>query len=241
MRLDARLNDTRLHFLLAPRKADGSEYKTADLADVLYQFTGYGQQKRNVTIIDLSGIPFEVLSVVVSLITRLIFSFNFFFRKTKVLGGDDVPFLLVYEEAHNYIPRSEGAKYGSVKKAIERVAKEGRKYGISLMIVSQRPSEISETVFSQCNNFVAMRLTNPSDQQYVKRLLPDAISAITDGLPSLERQEVIVIGDSIAIPSIVKVDDIVDRPDSHDINFHSEWKKDWLDLPVEDILGKWKS
>lgn len=241
MRLDARLNDKRLEFLLAPRKADGGEYKTSDLADVLYQFTGYGQVKRNVTIIDLSGIPFEVLSVVVSLITRLIFSFNFFFRKAKVADDGDVPFLLVYEEAHNYVPRSESAKYGSVKKAIERIAKEGRKYGISLMIVSQRPSEISETVFSQCNNFIAMRLTNPSDQQYVKRLLPDAVGGITDGLPSLERQEVIVIGDSIAIPSIVKVDDIIDRPNSQDIDFHGEWQKDWLELAVERILDKWKS
>lgn len=239
MRLDARLNDKRLNFLLGPRKVDGAEYKTADLAELLYQFTGYGIPKRNVTIIDLSGIPFEVLSVVVSLISRLIFSFSFYFRKSKSVGESDLPYLLVYEEAHNYIPRSEGAKYGSVKKAIERIAKEGRKYGISLMIVSQRPSEISETVFSQCNNFVAMRLTNPSDQQYVKRLLPDTVSAITDGLPSLEKQEVIVIGDSIAIPSVVRVDDVLHRPDSRDINFHTEWKKDWLDLAIPLILEKW--
>jgi DNA helicase HerA-like ATPase len=81
-------------------------------------------------------------------------------------GEQELPYLLVYEEAHNYIPQSEGAKYGTVKRAIERVAKEGRKYGISLMVVSQRPSEISETVFSQCNNFVAMRLTNPAIEKW---------------------------------------------------------------------------
>ncbi|GAA4187337.1 hypothetical protein GCM10022252_20670 [Streptosporangium oxazolinicum] len=243
MRLDARLNDKRLSFLLNPRKEDAeeSEYGTDDLAEILGQFTGYGfQKKRNITIIDLSGIPFEVLSVVVSLITRLIFTFNFYFKKNKVSSGRDLPFLLVYEEAHNYIPQSEGARYGSVKKAIERIAKEGRKYGVSLMIVSQRPSEISETVFSQCNNFVAMRLTNPADQHYVKRLLPDTVGAITDALPSLEKQEVIVIGDSILVPSLVKIDDIDRRPDSHDINFHTEWQQDWLDVAVSGILEKWR-
>src|SRR5699024_3268586 len=113
-------------------------------------------------------IPFEVLSVVVSLVTRLVFTFSFHFKKLHVGDEKEVPFLLVLEEAHNYISRSDGAKYNSVRKAVERVAKEGRKYGISLMIVSQRPSEISETVFSQCSNFVAMRLTNPTDQNYVR-------------------------------------------------------------------------
>jgi hypothetical protein len=239
MRLEARRNDKRLDFLLAPRKEDGSEYKTDDLGAILRQFMGYGESKSNVTIIDLSGIPFEVLSVVVSLITRLIFTFNFHFKKYRTKGEQELPYLLVYEEAHNYIPQSEGAKYGSVKRAIERIAKEGRKYGISLMIVSQRPSEISETVFSQCNNFVAMRLTNPNDQRYVKRLLPDNLSAITDALPSLERQEAIIIGDSVSVPSLVKVDDITDLPDSDDIHFHTEWKKDWLDVAMTEVIERW--
>jgi len=240
MRLEARTNDKRLGFLLAPKKKEGGDYKTEDLAELLQQFMGYGETKGNVTIIDLSGIPFEVLSVVVSLITRLIFTFNFHFKKQHVKGDQELPYLLVYEEAHNYIPQSEGAKYGSVKRAIERIAKEGRKYGISLMIVSQRPSEISETVFSQCNNFVAMRLTNPNDQQYVKRLLPDNLSAITDALPSLERQEAILIGDSVMVPSLVKVDEITDLPHSHDIDFHTEWKKDWLDVTMQKIIKAWQ-
>jgi DNA helicase HerA-like ATPase len=239
-RLDAKMNDDRLDFLLHPLNASGSEYTTADLSEILRQFTGYtGGTEANVTIIDLSGIPFEVLSVVVSLITRLVFDFCFHFKRLKD-SGMELPFLLVYEEAHNYIPQSEGAKYGSVKKSIERVAKEGRKYGISLMIVSQRPSEISETIFSQCNNFVAMRLTNPADQQYIKRLLPDSVSAITDALPILEKQEAIIIGDAIAVPSIVKIDDIEDKPNSHDIDFHTEWKKDWLNLEFERVIRSMK-
>lgn len=243
MRLEARLNDKRLGFLLEPRNSASQEAKTEDLPEILGQFTGYAKdagQNRNVTIIDLSGVPFEVLSVVVSLISRAIFTFAFHFKKHKLAQGRDLPYLLVYEEAHNYVPRSEGARYGSVKKSIERIAKEGRKYGVSLMIVSQRPSEISETVFSQCNNFVAMRLTNPADQNYVKRLLPDTVSAITDTLPTLEKQEVIVIGDSVSIPSLIRVDDVDDRPDSRDIDFHSEWKMDWLDVAVPQIISRWQ-
>jgi len=182
-----------------------------------------------------------LLSVGVSLMTRLIFTFSFHLRRNMKTDDRDLPFLLVYEEAHNYVPRHEGAKYHSVKRAIERIAKEGRKYGISLMIVSQRPAEISETVFSQCNNFVAMRLTNPADQQYVRRLLPDDLAAITGALPSLEQREAIVIGDSISVPSLVRVDEITDTPDSHDIPFHTEWQKDWYDVAMKAALKRWQT
>jgi hypothetical protein len=239
-RLETKLNDDRLSFLLKPRKGYGSEYKTSDLPEILKQFIGYSDaENENITIIDLSGIPFEVLSIVVSLISRLVFDFCFYYKSVKE-SSKEAPFLLVLEEAHNYIPQSEGAKYHSVKKSIERIAKEGRKYGLSLMIVSQRPSEISETIFSQCNNFVAMRLTNPSDQQYVKRLMPDSVSAITDTLPVLERQEALIIGDSIPIPTIVRIKDLTDKPDSNDIAFRSEWKKDWVTIAFDELIKKIK-
>jgi hypothetical protein len=239
-RLETKLNDDRLSFLLKPKKADNTEYKTVDLGDIIKQFTGYiDKEESNITILDLSGIPFEVLSIVVSLISRVIFDFCFNYKIIKP-KEKEIPFLLVLEEAHNYIPQSEGAKYNSVKKSIERIAKEGRKYGISLMIVSQRPSEISETIFSQCNNFVAMRLTNPTDQSYVKRLLPDNISAITDSLPILEKQEALIIGDSLPMPTIVKIKDLEEdrRPSSNDINFKTEWQKDWIDIVFKDLLKK---
>lgn len=239
-RLETKLNDDRLSFLLKSRKSDDSEYKTTDLPEILKQFIGYSDtEKNNITIIDLSGIPFEVLSIVVSLISRLVFDFCFYYKSVKSLTKE-APFLLVLEEAHNYIPQSEGAKYHSVKKSIERIAKEGRKYGLSLMIVSQRPSEISETIFSQCNNFVAMRLTNPTDQQYVKRLMPDSVSAITDTLPVLERQEALIIGDSIPIPTIVRIKDLTDKPDSNDIYFRTEWKKDWVGITFAELIKKIK-
>jgi hypothetical protein len=240
MRLESKINDDRLAFLLKPKKTVTSEFTTADFPIILKQFIGYNDDvKDNITIIDLSGIPFEVLSIVVSLISRLVFDFCFYFKTVKN-ATEEVPFLLVLEEAHNYIPQSEGAKYYSVKKSIERIAKEGRKYGLSLMIVSQRPSEISETIFSQCNNFVAMRLTNPSDQQYVKRLMPDSVSAITDTLPVLERQEALIIGDSIPIPTIVRIKDLTDKPDSKDILFRTEWKKDWVTITFDEVIKKLK-
>jgi len=237
-RLETKLNDERLSFLLKPKKLSGTEYRTEDLSDILKQFIGYETDKNNISIIDLSGIPFEVLSLVVSLISRLVFDFCFYYKGIK--KDKEVPFLLVLEEAHNYIPQSQGAKYHSVKKSIERIAKEGRKYGLSLMIVSQRPSEISETIFSQCNNFVAMRLTNPTDQQYVKRLMPDSVSAITDTLPVLERQEALILGDSIPIPTIVRIKELVDKPASSDIDFRTEWKKDWADILFDDLIKKVK-
>jgi len=108
------------------------------------------------------------------------------------------------------------------------------------MIVSQRPSEISETIFSQCNNFVAMRLTNPTDQQYVKRLLPDNVSTITDSLPILEKQEALLIGDSIPIPTIVRIKELTDKPDSKDIHFKTEWKKNWINIVFDKLIKKMK-
>lgn len=238
-RLETKLSDRRLDFLLQPKKNDQEEYKTEDLQNLLQQFTGYIDCKANVTVIDLSGIPFEVLSIVVSLISRLLFEFCFYYKRTlQNESKEEVPFLLVLEEAHNYIPKKDSAKYNSVKKSVERIAKEGRKYGISLMVVSQRPSEVSDTIFSQCNNFVAMRLTNPVDQDYVKRLLPDSIGNITENLPMLEQGEALLIGDSISLPSIIQIDKPDPLPKSNDIDFYSEWKKSWTNVLFDHLIQK---
>lgn len=167
----------------------------------------------------------------------VLFEFSFFFKKNQP-SDTEVPILVVYEEAHKYVPNSSLTKFRSVRTSIERIAKEGRKYGISLMIVSQRPSEISETIFSQCNNFIAMRLTNPADQNYVKRLLPDTVSNITENLPSLEKQEAIIIGDAITLPTLVCIDSIEKKPKSIDIDVLTEWQKDWYELDFTPIIQK---
>ncbi|MES5896650.1 DUF87 domain-containing protein [Bacillus cereus group sp. RP43] len=230
-RLETKLHDDRLKFLLNK----GNEYKCS-LSDIIRQFIGYDYQeagvikeKKNVVIIDLSGMPFEVINNIVSLISRLIFNFAFHRKKIKKSEDVKIPFLLVYEEAHNYIPRSTEAKYKSVKESVERIAKEGRKYGVSAMIVSQRPSEISETIFSQCNSFVVMRVTNPSDQEYIKKLLPDDVSSLTDSLSSFKQREALVIGEAIPMPAVVEIHKLESNqlPKSNDVQFIQQWRKDW--------------
>ncbi|WP_279455295.1 ATP-binding protein [Aeromonas veronii] len=205
-RLEAKLGDRRLRFLLNAKKPDGQTHVTADFEVLMKQFIGY-LDKANVTIVDLSGIPFEVLSITVSLIARLIFDFCFHYSKLQHAQGklNDIPVMLVCEEAHNYVPRDNLAAYRASRKSIERIAKEGRKYGLSLMVVSQRPSEVSETIFAQCNNFMSLRLTNDADQAYIRRLFPDNSNAITEILPNLAPGECVVVGDAVLLPAVIKM------------------------------------
>ena len=237
-RLETKRNDERLAFLLDPKKEDGADYVTSDLELIIRNFVGYRTgSETNVTIVDLAGMPFEETSIVVSLISRLLFDFSFYFRAVNETE-EDAPLLVVYEEAHKYVPNAKLAKYTSARTAIERIAKEGRKYGISLMIVSQRPSEISDTIFSQCNNFVVMRLTNPSDQNYVTRLLPDTISNVTDNLPALEAREAIIIGDAVNVPALIMIDNIEQKPSSEDVLVLREWRKDWHDVAFPNLIQR---
>lgn len=241
VRLRAKVTDKRLDFLF------GKKTKEITFEEVLKQLMGYGnEEKTNVTIIDLSSVPFEVLSITVSLISRLIFEYGYYYKRYRCnIDKDeninnDIPFLLVYEEAHKYVPKSELTKYRSSQKAIERIAKEGRKYGITLMLASQRPSEISETIFSQCNNFIAMRLTNPNDQGYVKRLLPDTLGNLIEKLPSLSAGEALLIGEAIVMPSVVQIDECKDsKPSSNDIPYWHLWKEEWKPLDFEQLRKEW--
>ncbi|ARU57808.1 ATPase [Oleiphilus messinensis] len=240
-RLETKLNDKRLAFLLKPVKDDGATFKTNDFSEVIKQFLGY-VDKSNVTVVDLSGIPFEVLSITVSLISRLMFDFAFHYSKIRHATdqANDIPFLIVCEEAHNYIPKTGGAEFKASKKSIERIAKEGRKYGLSLMVVSQRPSEVSETIFSQCNNFIAMRLTNRVDQNYIKALLPDSSSSLIDLLPSLNQGEAFVVGDSVIIPSLVQLPKPNPEPKSASIDTYKEWAESWKDIIFDEIVERWR-
>ena len=233
-RIRNKITDERLNFLFGKE----TEKTTFDYA--LRQFIGYSDDnKANITAIDLSGIPFEVLSTTVSLISRFIFEYGYYFKRTFNPNDNKAPILLVYEEAHKYVPKSDAVRYSSSRVAIERIAKEGRKYGVTLVVLTQRPSEVSETIFSQCNNFVAMRLTNPSDQDYVKRLLPDSLGTLTDTLPILGTREAILIGDSLIMPSLVKIDESRPTPSSTDIAFIQEWKKKWLNVDFKSLIKTW--
>lgn len=239
-RLENKINDRRLEFLL------GDRTKTITFEETLSQLLGYNTDtKSNVTVIDLSGVPFEVLSITVSLISRILFEYGYFYKRLRSERNpeekinNDIPLLLVYEEAHKYVPNSDLVKYRASKSSIERIAKEGRKYGVTLLLASQRPSEISETIFSQCNNFIAMRLTNPNDQNYVKKLLPDTLGNLIDTMPSLKAGEGLLIGESIILPSIVQIDKCNIPPSSNDIPYWELWKEEWKDLSMEDIKNEW--
>ncbi len=240
-RLETKLADKRLRFLLHPANADDEPFKTDDFEQIMKQFLGY-LNKANVTIVDLSGIPFEVLSITVSLVSRLVFDFCFHYSKLRhekdVLN--DVPVMIVCEEAHNYIPQRDEAAYRASRKSLERVAKEGRKYGLSLMVVSQRPSEVSDTIFAQCNNFIAMRLTNNADQAYVRRLFPDNSSGITDILPNLAPGECVVVGDAVLLPAVVQMPLPKPEPHSQSVRFHQEWNELWKEITFADVIGRWR-
>ncbi|WP_139490353.1 anti-phage-associated helicase HerA [Brevibacillus dissolubilis] len=232
--------DKRLDFLF------GSKATNYTFQDSLKQILGYQSNKEsNVTIIDLSGVPFEVLSITVSLISRLVFEYGYYFKKyidNNVKSHNEkeyAPILLVYEEAHKYVPKTQSAKYNASRISIERIAKEGRKYGVSAMIVSQRPSEISETIFSQCSNFISMRLTNPDDQNYVKKLMPDNLGPLTDSLATLKEGDAIILGDSLIMPSLVTIDRCSPTPSSNDIMYIEHWKRKWLDIPFDELANKW--
>ena len=201
----------------------------------------------NITIIDLSGVPFDVLSITVSLISRILFEYGYYYKRLRIAENNneneanDVPLLLVYEEAHKYAPNNDAAKYRASRESIERIAKEGRKYGITLLLASQRPSEISETIFSQCSNFLALRLTNPSDQNYVKRLLPDTMGNLVDRMPSLRAGESLLIGDAVVLPSVVQIDMCDPTPASSDIPYWQLWQEPWHDLDFEAIKRMWRN
>jgi DNA helicase HerA-like ATPase len=240
VRFQAKITQNRLNFLF------GKKSKTITFEETLQQLLGYTKDREtNVTVIDLSGIPFEVLSITVSLISRMIFEYGYYYKRLRNKKdpnekiNNDIPILLVYEEAHKYVPNSDLAKYRSSKKSIERIAKEGRKYGVTLLLASQRPSEISETIFSQCNNFIAMRLTNPNDQSYVKKLLPDTLGTLIDKLPTMKAGEALLIGESIILPSIVQIDPCKAPPSSNDIPYWELWKDNWREMNMDEIKAEW--
>ena len=237
LRFDSKVRDKRLDLLF------NSDNYNLTLIDVLKQILGYrDDNKSNITILDLSGIPFEVLSITVSLISRLLFDYGYFYKKAfqeNKTTNNNTPFLLVYEEAHKYAPKSDLVKYRSALQAIERIAKEGRKYGITLLLATQRPSEISETIFSQCSNFIAMRLTNPNDQNYITRLLPDTLGNMVSKLPTLRAGEALLLGESVTMPLFVKINKCNPEPSSNDIPYFELWKKEWKEIDFSSLSKAW--
>lgn len=219
--------DTRLLFMMRCWVDNDAEVK---LHQVLNQFIGAPSQAgKDIRIIDISGLPNEVAGPLTALIARLLFQYKVF--QTQKEKEKD-PILLVCEEAHRYVPDHGEAQYAAAQGAIRRIAREGRKYGIGLMLVSQRPADVDSTVISQCGTWVVLRLTNSADQQHVARFLPDGLSGMVGALPILSQQEAIFVGEGAALPSRVRVRDLKEEqlPKSTTIPFAQGWASDRLDI-----------
>ena len=191
-----------------------------------------------VTILPLAGLPSEIVDVVVSLLCRLIFDYALWSD-----SGSTAPLLLICEEAHRYAPRDKEMGFEPTRRSIARIAKEGRKYGISLGLITQRPSEISEAILSQCNTLFVMRLSNERDQSFVTHVLPESAAGLIRALPSLRTQEAIVVGEGVNMPMVVCFDSIVpgSRPQSETQSVSSSWVKDSIGADaVELTVKRWR-
>jgi hypothetical protein len=232
MRMHSRLNDSRYDFLFRPKTRTNSD----SLSGLLRDFVGLGKKRAQITVIDLSPVPFDVRPTVSAQIGRIAFEFNFWNPRHR-----EFPILLVCEEAHVYIPRETDVAHQGTRRSMERIAKEGRKYGVALAVVSQRPYELSETVLAQCANYLCLRITNPDDQAYVKSLVPDAEANLIDTLSALARGEVLALGEAVPIPMRFQMYAPNPAPNSSDINVYDQWKSGPQDLDVDDIVDNWRS
>ena len=188
------------------------------------------------TIIDLASVPSEVLNIVVSVLCRMTFDFALWSDRA-------VPILLVCEEAHRYCPQDSRAGFEPAKRALARIAKEGRKYGISLCVVSQRPSELMPSVLSQCNTIVALRMPNNADQDFVRGALRESATGLLNFLPTLRNSEAIVIGEGVAVPVRIRIDDLPEenRPLSGTAKFSKAWVTDVADPAfLANVVERWR-
>jgi len=235
-RLLARLKDKRFDFLCLPGEFDGEKL---DLDDLVKQWIGH---EYPLTVFDLGGVPSEITDLVVALISRILFEVCFWGRSLPGIGKLG-PLLIVFEEAHLYLPKGEAGRFlqGFARRAVQRLFKEGRKYGVGGIVVTQRPSELDETVLSQCGTFFALRLSTPEDQGRVKAIVPDALSGLLDVLPALRTGEAVVMGEAVSIPSRVKVPLVDPRPRSDDPEVGKRWREKLVEKPAfTEAVSGWR-
>jgi len=219
-KLLTRIKDTRYDFLFNPGEYK-NEKPAKDLHNLLNEWIASNER---LTILDLRGVPFEVLDITIGLITRFVYD-SMFWGRDETYTGKNRPLLLAYEEAHTYLNKNDNNSYS--KSAVEKIFKEGRKFGLGALIISQRPSEISDTILAQVGTQIALRLTNSSDQGIVKSSAPDNLNSLIDLLPSLRIGEAVVVGESIKIPSRVRIQLNNPRPTSEDPKLVECWNKEF--------------
>lgn len=236
-RLENKVMDKRLNFLFS---SDESLLNYDYMFELCSKLMLPASNSGGVKIIDFSEVPSDVLPLVVSLVARLIFSVQQWTDREKIN-----PIAIFCDEAHLYIPQN--TKQGMETQSLtnfERIAKEGRKYGIGLVVITQRPSEVDRTVLSQSSNFIAMRLTNADDQNVIKKLLPDSLGNFGELLPILDVGEALVVGDASLLPSRININRPNPEPNSATIGFWSEWSKEntdnSLDVAIESLRRQTK-
>ncbi len=230
VRFQSMFNDSRYDFLFRPKQRTQSQH----LENLLRDFIGLGEPKRQITVIDLSPVPNDVRPTVSAQIGRLAFEFNYWNPQRR-----EFPILLVCEEAHQYIPREADKQHQGSRREMERIAKEGRKYGVGLCVVSQRPTELSETVLSQCSNFICLRTTNPQDQDYIRKLMPEGEQDLADVLTTLRRGEALAVGEAIPLPTRFQLYPPDPAPASSDAPVAESWRTGPDDLDVGGIVDRW--
>lgn len=218
-RLETKVEDRRYSFLYEP-KQECNSYTW--LNSFISKLLSMSESNKGIKIIDFSEVPSDILPVITGTLARILYEVQFWMGHEK-----RTPFTILCDEAHLYLPVKDDAD-AVQKQALfnfERIAKEGRKYGVSLFVVSQRPSDVSKTILSQCNNFIILRLTNDRDQSVVKNLVPDSLKGVTDCLPILDVGEAIVLGDAILLPNRVKLHEPKLKPQSNTVDFWKVWNK----------------
>ena len=237
-RLEAKRHDRRLGFLFQPPPECMQMGWLAEMVHLLIGGCGAQADGRGgIKIIDFSEVPSDVLPLMVSLIARLVFTTNQWTEPSQ-----RHPVAMLCDEAHLYIPeRTKADSSDAVAVQIfERIAKEGRKYGIGLVVISQRPAEVNGTVLSQCNNVVAMRLTNGDDQAVIRRLLPDSLGSFGDLLPILDIGEALVVGDASLLPTRVRIAEPRWKPDSQTVDFWDRWNDQAPKSDTENAVRSWR-
>ncbi len=227
VRLTSKRADRRYGFMYQVPE-DWMEYESLHrLAEMLL---GHGGASKGVNsgikVIDFSEVPSDILPVIVALVARLVFQIQFWGPQGE---SERHPILLVCDEAHLYLPRLSAEANPLERRGLDnfhRIAKEGRKYGVGMLVVSQRPADISTTILSQCNNFISLRLTNREDQAVVRRLMPESLEGILEILPALDIGEAVVVGDAILLPTRVKLWEPKCKPLSATIDFWRYWKRE---------------
>ena len=225
--------DSRFSFLIRPDAAVNDQ-----LAEIAGKYLRIPVSDKPLSIIDLSGVPSDVVDVVVSVLCRMIFDFAVWSPRPV-----RVPIVLVCEEAHRYAPHRDEAAFQPAKQALSRIAKEGRKYGVGLGLISQRPSELAESILSQCNTLIALRMSNEQDQNFVRRALPDSVRSLVNVLPTLRTQEALVVGEGSVVPVRLRFLDLAEKnqPQSTDVRFAHCWETDTATADyVQAVVRRWR-